>query len=174
MAGTNHATRRNGKEYPLTLYRCNGHYSPMVHCSQYRTISETTIENAVLKAVKAEVDKITIEQSKPRQKGAQRATAAKEKAIARKLERLKAAYLAGAITLDEYKTDRERLTEELSRVRAQMPPESVSNVRLDKIYTSDFESVYGALNAQEKRRLWRSVIREIRMDGEKNLDIIFL
>ena len=70
--------------------------------------------------------------------------------------------------------DRERLTEELSRVRAQMPPESVSAVQLDKIYTSDFESVYGALNALEKRRLWRSVIREIRMDGEKNLDIIFL
>ena len=82
--------------------------------------------------------------------------------------------MGGAIPLDEYKMDRERLTEELSRVRAQMPPESVSNVRLDKIYTSDFESVYKALNAQEKRRLWRSVIREIRMDGEKNLDIIFL
>jgi hypothetical protein len=160
--------------YHHILYRCNAHFAPVPKCQQGRTISESSVEKAVLKAVKSEVDKITIEQSKPRQNGVKRATAAKEKAIARKLERLKTAYLAGAIPLDEYKMDRERLTEELSRVRAQMPPESVSNIRLDKIYTSDFESVYGALNALERRRLWRSVIREIRMDGEKNLDIIFL
>lgn len=174
MAGTNHATRRNGKEYPLTLYRCNGHYSPMVHCSQSRTISETTIEKSVLKAVKAEVDKITIEQSKPRQKGAQRATAAKEKAIQRKLERLKAAYLNGAIPLDEYKTDREQLTEELTALKASEPRNTAPAVRLDKVFTSDFETVYKALNASERRRLWRSVIKEIRMDDGKNLDIIFL
>ena len=174
MAGTNHATRRNGKEYPLTLYRCNGHYSPMVHCSQARTIAETTIENAVLKAVKAEVDKITIEQSKPRQKGAQRATAAKEKAITRKLERLKAAYLNGAIPLDEYKTDREQLTEELTALKASERRQTAPAVRLDKVFTSDFETVYKALNASERRRLWRSVIKEIRMDAGKNLDIIFL
>lgn len=174
LAGTWHTTTRKGKQYHHILYRCAGHFAPVPKCSQGRTISETSVEKAVLKAIKLEVDKITIEQSKPRQNSAKRATAAKEKAINRKLERLKAAYLGGAIPLDEYKMDRERLTEELSRVRAQIPPESVSSVRLDKIYTSDFESVYGALNAQEKRRLWRSVIREIRMDGEKNLDIIFL
>ena len=51
----------------------------------------------------------------------------------------------GAIPLDEYKTDREQLTEELT-----------------------------ALKASERRRLWRSVIKEIRMDAGKNLDIIFL
>ena len=145
----------------------------MVHCSQSRTISETTIENAVLKAVKAEVDKITIEQSKPRQKGAQRATAAKEKAITRKLERLKAAYLNSAIPLDEYKTDREQLTEELTALKASERRQTAPAVRLDKVFTSDFETVYTALNASERRRLWRSVIKEIRMDAEKNLDIIF-
>lgn len=174
LSATWHTTTRKGKQYHHILYRCAGHFAPVPKCSQSRTISESSVEKAVLKAVKSEVDRITIEQSKPRQNGVKRVTAAKEKAIVRKLERLKAAYLAGAIPLDEYKMDRERLTEELSRVRAQMPPESVSNVRLDKIYTSDFESVYGALNALERRRLWRSVIREIRMDGEKNLDIIFL
>lgn len=174
LSGTWHTTTRKGKQYHHILYRCAGHFAPVPKCQQGSTISESSVEKAVLKAIKLEVDKITIEQSKPRQRDAQRATAAKEKAIARKLERLKAAYLAGAIPLDEYKMDRERLTEELSRVRVQMPPESVPAVQLDKIYTSDFESVYGALNALERRRLWRSVIREIRMDSDKALDIIFL
>lgn len=174
LSGTWHTTSRNGKQYHHILYRCAAHFAPVPKCSQGRTISESSVEKAVLKAVKSEVDKITIEQSKPRQNGVKRATAAKEKAIERKLERLKAAYLGGAIPLDEYKTDRERLTAELTALKASESRQNVPAVQLDKIYTSDFESVYGALNAQEKRRLWRSVIREIRMDSEKNLDIIFL
>lgn len=174
MAGTNHATKRNGKEYPLILYRCNGHFAPVPHCSYSRTISESTIEKAVLKAVKAEVDKITIEQSKPRQKGAQRATTAKEKAIGRKLERLKAAYLGGVIPLDEYKADRERLTEELTALKASERRQTVSAVQLDKVFTADFETVYTALPAADRRRLWRSVLKEIRMDEHKNISILFL
>lgn len=174
LAGTWHTTTRKGRVYHHILYRCAGHFAPVPKCSQGRTISETGVEKAVLKAVKSEVDRITIEQSKPRQNGVKRATAAKEKAINRKLERLKAAYLAGAIPLDEYKMDRERLTAELTALKASESRQNVPAVQLDKIYTSDFESVYGALNALERRRLWRSVIREIRMDSDKALDIIFL
>ena len=80
----------------------------------------------------------------------------------------------GAIPLDEYKTDRERLTEELTALKASEPRKTAPAVRLDKVFTSDFETVYKALNASERRRLWRSVIKEIRMDAGKNLDIIFL
>lgn len=80
----------------------------------------------------------------------------------------------GAIPLDEYKTDRERLTEELTALKASESRQTAPAVRLDKVFASDFETVYTALNASERRRLWRSVIKEIRMDAGKNLDIIFL
>ena len=80
----------------------------------------------------------------------------------------------GAIPLDEYKTDREQLTEELTALKASEPRKTAPAVRLDKVFTSDFETVYTALNASERRRLWRSVIKEIRMDADKTLDIIFL
>ena len=174
LSGTWHTTTRKGKQYHHILYRCAGHFAPVPKCSQGRTISESSVEKSVLSAVKSEVDRITIEQSKPRQNGVKRVTAAKEKVIARKLERLKTAYLAGAIPLDEYKTDRERLTAELDALKASESRQNAPAVQLDKIYTSDFESVYKALNALERRRLWRSVIREIRMDSDKALDIIFL
>lgn len=132
LSGTWHTTSRNGRVYHHVLYRCNAHYSPVPKCSQSGTISESSVEKAVLAAVKNEVDKITIEQSKPRQNGVKRATAAKEKAIARKLERLKTAYLAGAIPLDEYKMDRERLTAELAALKASESRQNVPAVQLDK------------------------------------------
>ncbi len=70
--------------------------------------------------------------------------------------------------------DRERLTEELTALKASESRQTAPAVRLDKVFASDFETVYTALNASERRRLWRSVIKEIRMDAGKNLDIIFL
>ena len=66
--------------------------------------------------------------------------------------------------------DRERLTEELTALKASERRQTAPAVRLDKVFASDFETVYKALNASERRRLWRSVIKEIRMDAGKNLD----
>ena len=61
---------------------------------------------------------------------------------------------------------------ELTALKASEPRKTAPAVRLDKVFASDFETVYTALNASERRRLWRSVIKEIRMDAGKNLDII--
>ena len=69
LSATWHTTSRNGKQYHHILYRCAAHFAPVPKCQQGRTISESSVEKAVLAAVKNEVDKITIEQSKPRQNG---------------------------------------------------------------------------------------------------------
>ena len=65
----------------------------------------------------------------------------------------------GAIPLDEYKTDRERLTEELTALKASESRQAAPAVRLDKVFTSDFETVYTALNASERRRHRRGAFR---------------
>ena len=38
----------------------------------------------------------------------------------------------------------------------------------------DFESVYDSLSIPERRELWRSIVKEIRVDHDKNIHIIFL
>ena len=38
----------------------------------------------------------------------------------------------------------------------------------------DFEHMYDSFSIPEKRELWRSVIKEIRIDHDKNIRIIFL
>lgn len=43
-----------------------------------------------------------------------------------------------------------------------------------KFLELDFESVYDSFSVPEKRELWRSIVREIRIDREKNIRIIFL
>lgn len=37
----------------------------------------------------------------------------------------------------------------------------------------DFESVYDSLSIPERRELWRSIVKEIRVDHDKNIHIIF-
>ena len=37
----------------------------------------------------------------------------------------------------------------------------------------DFESLYDSLSIPERRELWRSIVKEIRVDHEKNIQIIF-
>ena len=64
-----------------------------------------------------------------------------------------------AIPLDEYKTDREQLTEELTALKASEPRKTAPAVRLDKVFTSDFETVYTALNASERRHHRRGAFR---------------
>jgi len=45
---------------------------------------------------------------------------------------------------------------------------------LKNFLKTDFENIYVSLSIPEKRELWRSIIREIRVDHERNVRIIFL
>ena len=38
----------------------------------------------------------------------------------------------------------------------------------------NFEEVYPTLSIEERRELWRSIIKEIRVDRNKQYEIIFL
>ena len=61
----------------------------------------------------------------------------------------------------------EKLKDEESR-----PVKDISYLK--KFLELDFESVYDSMTIPEKRELWRSVIREIRIDKGRNVRFIFL
>ena len=76
--------------------------------------------------------------------------------------------------MDEFKVDREKLLIQLEKIKAEetRPVKDLSYLR--EFLKMDFESVYDTFSIPEKRELWRSIIREIRVDHEKNIQIIFL
>lgn len=101
-------------------------------------------------------------------------TDAKRRNIENKIKKLKDLYLNDLITLDEFKLDRERLMSQLDKIKEEnsCPVKDISFLR--EFLKTDFETMYNSFSVPEKRELWRSVIREIRFDHEKNIHIIFL
>lgn len=82
--------------------------------------------------------------------------------LKKKMGRLKELYINELITLDEYRSDRDRYTAELEALEAREQPDTS---KLDKIIEFDFQSIYGTLSDEEKAFLWRSVLKEIRFDN---------
>ena len=101
-------------------------------------------------------------------------TDAKRRSAENKLQKLKDLFLNDLITMDEFKLDREKLLLQLEKINAEdsRPVKDLSYLR--DFLKMDFESVYDSFSIPEKRELWRSILKEIRVDHEKNIHIIFL
>ena len=101
-------------------------------------------------------------------------TDAKRRNIEGKLQKLKNLYLNDLLTMDEFKLDREKLLMQLEKINAEetRPIKDLSYLR--DFLKMDFESVYDSFSIPERRELWRSIIKEIRVDHDKNIRIIFL
>ncbi|WP_277406085.1 hypothetical protein [Lacrimispora xylanisolvens] len=104
-------------------------------------------------------------------------TVRKRISFKRKIDRLKDLYLNEAITLEEYKTDRNELEIQLNKLSDIKQPAENPEALIDMI-NKDFESMYQRLDNQQKRLFWRSVIKEIRLSkrsgGHREYTIIFL
>ena len=76
--------------------------------------------------------------------------------------------------MDEFKLDREKLLMQLEKINAEdsRPVKDLSYLK--NFLKMDFESVYDSLSIPERRELWRSIVKEIRVDHDKNIHIIFL
>lgn len=90
------------------------------------------------------------------------------------MQKLKDLYLNDLITMDEFKLDREKLLMQLEKINTEdsRPVKDLSYLK--NFLKMDFESVYDSLSIPERRELWRSIVKEIRVDHDKNIHIIFL
>ena len=72
------------------------------------------------------------------------------------------------IDLDEYKKDYEIYTSALNQIQEQeIPVETLPDFSaIEHLLESDFKNIYDTLTREEKRTLWRSVIKEIRVDKD--------
>ena len=69
------------------------------------------------------------------------------------------------------KIDREKLMIQLEKINAEdsRPVKDLSY--LQDFLKMDFESLYKSFSIWEKWELWRSIVKEIRIDHEKNIHI---
>lgn len=170
MTGCQQRSYSRGKRYMYNAYRCR--YGVTVKtCPNKKIMLESTLEKYILKNVKPELEKYITEYEC--EQLPVKNNRAKRQQLEKKIDRLKDLYLNELISIDEFKIDRAALLEQLEKLEDdESPQKDLSSLKA--FLESDFESIYSTLDIPEKRLLWRSVIKQIRIDHDKNITIIFL
>ena len=90
-------------------------------------------------------------------------------ALKRKLTKLKELYVNDLIDIEDYKKDYQIYVSALNQIPepAQEVPPDFAAVR--RLLDNSFRTIYDTLTREEKRTLWRSVIKEIRIDNDQNI-----
>ena len=174
MAAFQFYKKRPTKTYHTPSYRCATRYARggIRGCDNPKVITESVLEKYLLENIRAQIKGMILEyeiEEKPA-----RDNSRKISKLEKKKDRLKELYLNGLIGLDEYKADREQIESEISSLTSQKPLRSSDLSSLKELLSTDFESLYGTFTAEEKRFFWRSIIKEIQFDKNRNYKIIFL
>ena len=163
-------SKRNGKKDWL-YYRCPKKYNEVVKkCTNKKIINESTFERRLIGMLPSMV----VEQVDVYEKKRKPAVSYEKQkaALEKKIERLKVLFVNEEISLEEYRVDKATLVkqiEELAPVEPSEPPQAI--LALQGLNISE---IYEMLTKEEKRRFWRGIIKEIRVDHDGNIFYDFL
>ena len=73
------------------------------------------------------------------------------------------------IDLEEYKKDYQIYTAALNQLPDPVEEKPPDFSAVETILQNNFRQIYETLTREEKRTLWRSAIKEIRIDSENNI-----
>ena len=152
-------------------YRCSKRYNRH-SCTNSANVKEEVIENYLLnnvkRAAKNEIVKYDISKKQNRKPQQDR------QKLKNKMRKLKDLYVNDLIDLNDYRRDYENYQYELEKLESVKAPE-VNIERLQRLFDSDLVSAYDGLDREHKRSFWRSIIKEIYINEQKEIvRIIFL
>ena len=165
-------TRPNGVVKEYYNYRCPDFGIGV--CPNNKTIAQIKTENWLLdhleELLKLEIEKVEIQLSQPKPKPNANIAALKEK-----LRRLDVVYMAGNKSDEEYLKEQKELKDAIKKAEGDEPeaPEDRDLDMLKQALESDFKTIYKSLDTEDKRAFWRSLIKEIRVDGNSVVNVIF-
>ncbi len=159
-------TTNGGREYKY--YRCNLKFRDK-ECELGEVMAEKKLETYLLNHVEDLLKDMvataeTVEVKKKPSKS-------NRKVIEQKLKRLNDLYVDGFIDIDKYKADYERLK---NSIVDDEESEEKDLTEIKKFLNSGFRSIYPTLSETEKQLLWRSIIKDIIIDGREVKTVNFL
>ena len=170
-------TRRRQRGNYLQIihqYRCPKHYMRKpAQCTNTKVMNENVLERYLIENLSSMIEKTVIEYEAT-------ARPAKNKAaqIAKlngKIDKLKELFINDLISLEEYKADKEKLTAQIEALQIEVPEEPAVNTEaLKQLQGMNFRGIYEWMEPDEKRRFWRAIIKVIRFDKERNIEVEFL
>lgn len=164
-------TYPNDRSKEYNGYRCNN--GKLRTCSFNHQLSERKIEKYLLDNIQSLLeDHITTAAVAVKEKR-QQPKAQDAVNLAEKLRRLNTIYMAGNISDDDYMTESRRLKAAIEKAKVQDEQKAPPNLEaLRAFLQSDFLTIYDSLSKEDRRRIWRSIIQEILIDGTTPTGII--
>lgn len=94
-------------------------------------------------------------------------------AIQRKMDRLKDLYVNELITMEQYREDWSKYSVQLQEAQETEIPPTPDFQGLKEMLGNVLSQLYLTWSPEQRRDLWRSVIQEIRLDGDNTPRVIF-
>ena len=92
-----------------------------------------------------------------------------------RLKRINNAYFLGNIEEDEYIRATNEIKALIAEISDEKPKVDKKDVEeLKRVITPNFREIYDGLTRENKRAVWLSIIKEIKIEGNEPVDIIFL
>lgn len=166
MTGT-HST---DKKIERKFYRCRN--ATLYHrCTHRHQMSETKLEQWLLLNLPTELARWEVEWNVA---AAQSQRPKIDPAsIQRKMDRLKDLYVNDLITMEQYRDDWSKYSAQLQEAQDVEPPPAPDFDGLRKLLKDGLPTLYPTYTPEDRRELWRSIIQEIRLDGENTPRVIF-
>lgn len=157
-------TYPNDRSKEYNSYRCNN--SQLRACAFRHQLSERKIEKYLLANIRAMLERHIIDTEVQKKEKSRRPKVRDIVSLNEQLRRMNVIYMAGNISDEEYDTETKRIKSEIEKARLEDREDIVLNTDgLKQFLESDALAIYDTLSKEDQRRLWRSIIQEIHVDG---------
>jgi len=158
------------KEY--NGYRCNN--GKLRTCTYHHQLSERKIEKYLLANIRQTIEEFMI-QAEAEQAEKKRQPKVKDiVSLNEQLRRLNVVYISGNLSDEEYAAETKRIKSEIEKAKQKDEEYRPVNTKgLKAFLESDVLATYPSLNKEEQRRLWRSIIQEIHVEGTTVKHVVF-
>lgn len=156
--------RKNGEDKEYKSYRCKN--AEIKICGNTKSVYEMKAEKWLLNnledILRNEIAQVELERTKPKPKPKTNIQALKEQ-----LRRLEVVYMAGNKTDEDYISESKELKMAIEKAESEIPydPANRDLEPLKKILETDFLTMYKMLDLEDKRRFWRTLLKEIHVKG---------
>jgi len=82
-------------------------------------------------------------------------------------------YMAGNKTDDEYVNESIEIKGLIAKAAQEAPSQERDLTPLKKLLDDEFFDVYFTLEKEEKREIWRTIIKEIKLEDNQISDVVF-
>ena len=158
------------KEYKR--YRCKNNEVGI--CSFKKTVNEIATENWLLEnieeLIRKEIKIVELEREAPKPKPKTNIPALKEQ-----LRRLEVVYLAGNKSDAEYISEQNDLKAAIKKAESELPydPAERDIENLKEMLEVNVIDLYNDLELEDKRRFWRTILKQIHVEGTKAVSVDF-